>query len=109
MKYKALVYVCSEFIGSINCDSYDLKPHPCSLDLFDWHGDCVGHIEPFGNLIARVDIYDQNDMENRKVGFTIGKTYIFRHDGPIVIRTDLDKTRRKGIESKVENHNNRTD
>lgn len=103
MKYKALVYVCSEFIGSINCDSYDLKPHPCSLDLFDWHGDCVGHIEPFGNLIARVDIYDQNDMENRKVGFTIAKTYIFKHSGPIVIKLDMKSPYRKEIANGSEN------
>lgn len=85
MKYRSRVYVCSRFLWYIDHESYRLNTSPYSIDFFDKGGTCIGHVEAFNNLPARVQIYEQNDPSERKDAFVIAKGYVFRNKGPYVI------------------------
>lgn len=87
MKYRSHVYVCSRFLWTIDHESYKLITSPYSIEFYDKDGVCVGHVEAFNNLPARVQIYELNDPADRKDAFVIAKDYVFRNAGPHVIDT----------------------
>lgn len=85
MRYRSRVYVCSRFLWYIDHETYRLNINPYSLDFFDREGNCVGHVESFQNLPARVQIYEQDNPAERKDAFVISKSYVFRNKGPYVV------------------------
>lgn len=90
MKYRARMYICASYLGYVDCDSYELKKDPFSLYFYDKNGNCVGHIEPLLNLIARVQIYELKGNGDRKEAYVLSKQYAFRNKGPAVIDTDYE-------------------
>lgn len=85
MRYRSHVYVCSRFLWYIDHESYRLNTNPYSIDFFDKEGNCVGHVESFQNLPARVQIYERNVPSERKDAYVIFKHYAFRNKGPYAI------------------------
>ena len=85
MKYRSYIYACGRFLWCIEHESYRLNTNPYSLEFFDQEGNCVGHVESFQCLPARVKIYEQNDLSERKDAFVIAKDHVFRNKGPIVL------------------------
>lgn len=94
MNYRARVYICADYMGYIDCDHWELKKKPYALYFYDKTGKVVGHVEPFGDLIARVDIYQQTNPELREEGYILAKQYAFRHKGCVVLANSREQWRK---------------
>lgn len=81
MRYRSRIYICSQFLGYIDHEHYALKRKPYALYFYDKNGNIVGHVEPMLNLLARVQIYENDE---RVDAYTLAKECVFRHKGPIV-------------------------
>lgn len=89
MKYRARIFICASYLGYVDCDRWELRKDPFSLYFYNKNGDCVGHVEPLLNLIARVQIYKLSDNECKE-RYVLSKQYAFRNKGPVVIDTDYE-------------------
>lgn len=87
MTYRARIYICASFMGYIDCESWELKKNPFRLFFYDRDGNFVGHVQPFGDLVARIEIYKRSEGDKRKEGWTLSKKYAFRNKGPYVCET----------------------
>lgn len=87
MTYRAFIYICASYLGHIDCKSWEFKKKPFSLQFYDKDGNIVGHVEPFGKLLARVDIYKKDDMSKRTEGWTLTKKCTFRNKEAYVHET----------------------
>lgn len=85
MTYCAMIYICASYIGSIDCESWELRKNPFALYFYDKRGYTVGHVEPMFNLIARVEIYKRSDLSKRKEGYVLANKYAFRNKGNFVL------------------------
>lgn len=85
MTYRARIYICASFMGYIDCESWELKKNPFRLYFYDNNGNFVGHVQPFGGLTARVEIYKNSKPDKRKEGWVLSKQYAFRNKGDLVL------------------------